>query len=243
MTTAASPLTEPVSKRSAPVVEHWWLLLVLVSVVTGFWPSLFKHLRAQDVSHSLHGFTATGWLLGLILQSWLIARGGRAWHRRVAMGMIPMAIAMIVTSVPMIQAILRTGQQQAGFQPIARMLVAYDVATLLLFTGLLSLALANIRRPAVHRRALSATALLAIPPALSRFFNGPLIGLDFMVALHASFVLGYVILGWLIIADRRRGVRDRVYPVTLAALAGIELLMSPVSTTAAWIAFTDVLIR
>jgi hypothetical protein len=162
MTTAATPITKPVSERPAPIAEHWWLLLVLVSVVAGFWPSFFNRLRAQDLSHSLHGFTATGWLLGLILQSWLIGQRERTWHRRVAMAMIPMAIAMIVTAVPMIQAILRTGQQQPGFQPIARMLVMYDVSTLLLFTGLLSLALVNVRQPAVHRRALSATALVAI---------------------------------------------------------------------------------
>jgi hypothetical protein len=243
MTTAATPISKPVSGHPAPVAEHWWLLLVLVSVVAGFWPSFFNRLRAQDLSHSLHGFIATGWLLGLILQSWLIGRRERTWHRRVAMAMIPMAIAMIVTAVPMIQAILRTGQQQPGFQPIARMLVMYDVSTLLLFTGLLSLALVSVRQPAVHRRALSATALVAIPPALARFFNGPLIGLDFTVSLHASFVLGYLILAWLIFDDRRRGVRDRVYPGTLAAIVGIEFLMAPVSTTAAWITFTDTLIR
>lgn len=242
--TAASPIrTNEMTWRATPIAEHWWLLVVLIAVFTGFWPSFFNHLRAQDLSHSLHGFTATGWLLGLIGQSWLIARGARAWHRRVAMLMIPLAVAMVLTAVPMMQAMLRTAQTNAGFLPIARMLVAYDVATLLIFTGLLSVALTNVRRPAVHRRALSATALYAIPPALARFFGGPQVGLDFTVALHASFVLGYGILVGLIVVDRRRGVTDYVYPFTLASLVLIELLMSPVSSTPAWGVFTDTLIR
>jgi hypothetical protein len=243
MTSVAQPIAKEVVKRSAPVAEHWWLLLVLIAVFAGFWPSFFRHLQAQDLSHSLHGFTATGWILGLVLQSWLIAKGARAWHRRVAMAMIPMAIAMVVTAVPMMQAMLRNGQKDAGFQPIARLLVAYDVATLLIFTGLLSLALASVRRPAIHRRALSATALFAIPPALARFFGGPLIGLDFTVSLHLSYALGYGILGWLIVEDRRRGVTDWVYPFTLVSLAAIQFLISPVSRTASWITFTDVMIR
>ncbi|MBL0173551.1 MAG: hypothetical protein IPP90_23255 [Gemmatimonadaceae bacterium] len=243
MTTAAPVSVESLPKRSVPIAEHWWLLAVFAAVVTGFWPSFFKHLRAQDLSHSLHGFTSTGWLLGLVLQSWLMATGARVWHRRVALVMIPMAVALVVTAVPMMQAMLRTGQAQPGFQPIARMLAAYDAATLLCFTGLLSVALVNVRRPTIHRRALSATALYAIPPALARFLNGPSIGLDFTVALHASFALGYLILGWLIVEDRRRNVPDRVYPFTLVSLVAIQLLMSPVSTSPWWVALTDAMSR
>jgi hypothetical protein len=132
MTSVSTPLTNDAVTRSKPLAEHWWLLLVLV---------------------------ATGWPLGLVLQSGLIARGARRWHRRVVMLMIPLALAMVVTAVPMMQVMLRSGQQNTGFQPIARMLVVYDVASLLCLTGPLSFTLANVRRPALHRRALSATAL------------------------------------------------------------------------------------
>jgi len=223
--------------------DHWWLLFVLAVVVAGFWPSLFRHMRAQDIPHSLHGFTATGWLVGLIGQAWLISRGERGWHRRVALAMIPMAIAMIVTSMPMMTSILRAGMAQPGFQPLARELVVIDVVSLLMFTGLLSVGLANVRRPALHRRALPATAMLAIPPALARLLAGPIVGLPFPVALHASFFLPYGLLAWLIWRDRRDGVRDAVYPVTLTLLVALQLTMAPVSTTAWWIGFTDWMAR
>ncbi len=223
--------------------DHWWLLGVLVVVVAGFWPSLFRHLRAQDLPHTLHGFTATAWLVGLIGQSWLISRGERGWHRRVALAMVPVAVAMVVTSLPMMVAILRSGIASPGFQPLARLLVVIDVVSLLVFTGFLSVGLVNVRRPAVHRRALPATAMLAIPPALARFLSGPLIGLDFSIALHASFFLPYAILGWLIWRDRRDGVRDAVYPVMVGLMLALELLMAPISTTAQWITFTDWMAR
>lgn len=223
--------------------DHWWLLLVLTVVVAGFWPSLFRHMRAQDVAHSLHGFTATGWLVGLIGQAWLVSRGQRIWHRRVALAMIPTAIAMIVTAVPMMRSILRAGLANADFQPLARELVVIDVHSLLVFTGLLSVGLANVRRSALHRRALPATAMLAIPPALSRLLAGPLVGMPFPIALHGCFALPYGLLGWLIWRDRRDGVSDRVYPVTLALIAALQVSMGPVSTTAWWIALTDWMAR
>jgi hypothetical protein len=223
--------------------DHWWLLASLGVVVLGFWPSFFRSLRAQDLAHTLHGFTASGWLVGLVLQAWLIDRGERAWHRRVAQVMITMGVAMVVTSIPMMEAILRSGLANANFRPLARMLVVYDVTALMLFTALFSVALANVRRPAVHRRALAATAMLAIPPALARYLSGSLIGLPFMTALHASFWFGNAIMVWLIARDRRDGVRDVVWPVMLACMIALELCMAPVSRTAWWWAFSDAMAR
>ena len=87
----------------------------------------------------------------------------------------------------------------------------------------------------------------AISPALTRLLAGPLVGMPFPVALHASFFLPYGLLGWLIWRDRRDGVRDWVYPITLALLAALlaalELTMAPVYTTTWWIGFTDWMAR
>ena len=245
MSTVAPALAESPSRARtrAGRPDHWWLLASLGVVVLGFWSSFFRSLRAQDLAHSLHGFTASGWLIGLVLQAWLIDRGARAWHRRVAQVMIAMAVAMVVTSIPMMVAILRGGLANAGFRPLARMLVVYDVTALVLFTALLSDALANVRRPAVHRRALAATAMLAIPPALARFLSGSLVGLPFLTGLHASFWLGNAIMVWLIVRDRRDGVRDLVWPTVLASMLALELFMAPVSRTAWWAAFSDAMAK
>lgn len=239
--TLADRPSTPLRRTGRP--DHWWLLASLGVVVLGFWPSFFRSLRAQDLAHTLHGFTASGWLVGLVLQAWLIDRGERAWHRRVAQVMIAMAVAMIVTSIPMMESILRGGMANPGFRPLARMLVVYDVTALVLFTALLSVALANVRRAAIHRRALGATAMLAIPPALARFLSGSLVGLPFMTGLHASFWLGNAIMLWLILRDRRDGVRDVVWPVVLGCMIALELYMGPVSRTAWWAAFTDAMAR
>ena len=234
---------QPTPARAHARLDHWWLLAILGVVVLGFWPSFFRHLRAQDLAHSLHGFTASGWLAGLVVQAWLIARGARVWHRRVAQVMIPMAIAMVVTSMPMMQSLLRAGLANAEFLPLARQLVVYDVTSLLLFTALLSVALANVRRPAIHRRAVAATAMLAIPPALARFLSGPVVGLPFMAGLHGSFWLGNAIMIWLIVRDRRDGVRDWVWPIVLGCMVALEFSMAPVSTTRWWMALTEAAAR
>lgn len=243
MTTAAAPAPiAAAGPRSSPVAEHWWLLLTLAVIVAGFWPSFFDRLRAQDVAHSLHGFTSTGWLVGLIVQSVLIARGARAAHRGVALAMIPMAVAMVVTAVPMMGAMLRTGIAEPGFMPIARVLTVVDVVSLALFVGLLSVALVNVRRPPIHRRALASTALLGVSPGLTRLLAGAF-GVPFMVALHASFIYVYAVLAWLIWQDRRAGVRDRVHPVVLVLVAVMQLVMVPLAATGWWSAVTDSLAR
>ena len=111
--------------------------------------------------------------------------------------------------------------------------MVYDVTSLLLFTALLSVALANVRRPAIHRRALAATAMLPIPPALARFLSGSLVGLPFLDGTARSLAR-QCDHGLLIVRDRRDGVRDLAWPIVLACMLALEFAMAPVSRTAWW---------
>ncbi len=242
----ALPLPEPAAERPSlalpyPVgrrTEYRWLAVVMVAVVAGFWPSFFQHLRAQDLAHTLHGATASLWLVVLWGQGWLIDRRWRVWHRRVAQLALPVAIASVVTALPMITTMLRSAKGDPEALGLLRLLALYDVVTLAWFVWLLSAGLANLRAPALHQRALLATAPLAIPPALTRLLVGP-VGLPPLWALHLSFTGAQLLLLWLVERDWRRGEPAWPYPATLVLLVLLQVALHPVAGSAPFVAFTN----
>ncbi|MEO7361086.1 MAG: hypothetical protein ABI120_12200, partial [Gemmatimonadaceae bacterium] len=81
---------------------HWYFAVALLAIIGGFWPSFFKPLGAGDVAHSVHGITATLWVLTLIAQSLLISRGLVVWHRRVARGALLLLPIFVLSALKMV---------------------------------------------------------------------------------------------------------------------------------------------
>jgi len=214
---------------------HWYLMGALVAIMAGFWPSFFRPLSGGSAWHTLHGVTATAWVVALILQSWLMARGLRIWHRRVAWGALALLPVLIVSALYMVQ-VMQTNPAMPPFLP--PLLAFIDIPSLAFLILLVTLALLNVRRPAAHKRFMAATVLLGFPPALGRLYARVLAPwLDFMQALHGSFLTVELILVVLIIGDRRAGQRHLAYPMSLAFFIAVHALMIPVSASAGWQSF------
>lgn len=226
--TVAPPAPAVPSYRHA----HWFFALALAAIVAGFWPSFFRPLGAGDLAHSLHGVTATLWVVALIVQSALIRRGLVVWHRRVARGALLLLLVLIPSALQMV-AVMFANPEMPPFLP--PLLAFIDLPSVVFLVALVTLALLNVRRPAAHKRFMAATVLLGFPPALTRLYARVFApSLDFMQALHASFVTVEVILVALIVADWRAGERRLAYPLSLGFFVTIHALMGPVAGTAAW---------
>lgn len=226
--TVAPPAPALPSYRHA----HWFFALALAAIVAGFWPSFFRPLGAGDLAHSLHGVTATLWVVALIVQSALIRRGLVVWHRRVARGALLLLLVLIPSALQMV-AVMFANPEMPPFLP--PLLAFIDLPSVVFLVALVTLALLNVRRPAAHKRFMAATVLLGFPPALTRLYARVFApSLDFMQALHASFVTVEVILVALIVADWRAGERRLAYPLSLGFFVTIHALMGPVAGTAAW---------
>jgi len=226
--TAAAPPTIAPTYRHA----HWYFALALAAIVAGFWPSFFRPLGAGDFGHSLHGLTATLWVVALIVQSALIRRGLVTWHRRVARAALVVLVALIPSALHMVAVMFRNPEMPPFLPPL---LAFIDLPSVVFLVVLVALALRNVRTPAAHKRFMAATVLLGFPPALTRLYArvfAPTV--DFMLALHLSFVTVEVILVALIVADWRSGERRLAYPLSLAFFVGIHALMGPVAATAEW---------
>lgn len=214
---------------------HWYFLAALIVILSGFWPSFVRPFGTGSTWHTVHGVTATLWVVALIVQSWLISRGLRVWHRRVALAALALLPVLWVTALYMVQ-VMHTNPRMPPFLP--PLLAFIDLTTISFMVALVTLALLNVRRPAAHKRFMAATVLLAFPPALGRLYARVLAPhVDFMQALHGSFLTVEVILIALIVADRRAGQRHVAYPLSLAFFVAVHVLMGPVSGTESWRAF------
>jgi hypothetical protein len=211
---------------------HWYFLAALGAIVAGFWPSFFRPLGSRDFAHSLHGITATLWVVTLAVQSWLMSRGLVIWHRRVAFGAGLLLPTLVLSALTMVAAMLVNPEMPPFLPPL---LAFIDLPSVAFLVVLVVMALRNVRTPAAHKRFMASTVLLGLPPALTRLYArvfAPQV--DFMTALHGSFVTVEVILIALIIADLRAGERRLAYPLSLAFFAAVHGLMLPVSSSAAW---------
>ena len=211
---------------------HWYFAVALMAIIAGFWPSFFRPLGAGDFAHSLHGITATLWVVALIVQSLLMSRGLVVWHRRVAWGAVLLLPVLIGSALQMVAVMF----SNPGMPPFLPPLLAFiDLPTVCFLVVLVTLALRNVRTPAAHKRFMACTVMLGLPPALSRLYErlfAPAV--DFMQALHASFVTVELVLIALIVADWRAGERRLAYPLSLAFFATVHALMGPISGTTAW---------
>lgn len=216
---------------------HWYFLAALAAIVAGFWPSFFRPLGAGDLSHSLHGITATLWVVALALQSWLVSHGHVRWHRRVAWGALLMLPVLVGSALYMVKVMFANAQMPPFLPPLLSYIDLTSLTFLLLLVGL---GLSTVRTPAAHMRWMSATVLLGLPPALTRLYLRVLAPhVDFMTALHGSFVTVEVILVALIVGDRRAGERRLAWPLSLAFFAAQHASMTTVASTTAWHDFTQ----
>ncbi len=211
---------------------HWFLLVALAAIVAGFWPTFFVSLGAGDLAHSLHGVTATLWICALVLQSWLIAHHQRQWHRRVAWSALLLLPILVGSALFMVGLMLNNARMPPFLPPL---LAWIDLCSLLFLLLLVGMGLANVRRPAAHVRWMTATALLGLPPALTRLYARVLAPhVDFMTALHGSFVTAELACVALLVADLRAGERRLAWPLSLAFYVAVHATMTTAAANATW---------
>lgn len=60
---------------------NYFMALVLAVLVTGFWNSYFRPIAEVPTAFHVHAFTATSWVILLMVQNWAIQNGHRRLHR------------------------------------------------------------------------------------------------------------------------------------------------------------------
>ena len=170
-------------------------LLLIVTVVVGFWPSYFGTLLRGGVARPLvmhvHGAVFTGWMALLLVQVGLAASGRIRLHRRVGNFGIGYGVAVLVMGViatfaaPVIH--VRAGEwsvdQAAGF-------LVLPIGDMMLFGGFFGAAVKYRHKPEIHKRLIiAATVALAFAAVARMNLALPLFFLIWMapMAVLAAF--------------------------------------------------------
>jgi hypothetical protein len=197
---------------------HWYFAGLLLLALAGFSQSFLMRLRENDWVHHFHGIAATAWMLLLITQGWLMAHGRLATHRRVGKVSLLLAPLFVVSGFLIVHAMVAsTGGFSQRFGP---RLAFVDLSSTVYFAVAFALALYYRRQTALHARWMVTTAILLVPPALSRLLGAFPFITSFDMAFHASFFAIEAITLGLLVDDARR---DRVRAPYLVFLAVVVL--------------------
>jgi hypothetical protein len=243
MTTLIDDRARAVATAPAQYFYFHMALACTAVAFIGFAPTYWLPLASGKFSASpvvhVHGLVFFTWTLYFAFQSWLAASGRMALHRTTGLIGLSLATAMTImgflASVNVMKLSAAIGQRDAG--------IAFSIVPLsgiLFFAIVFALAVANTRKPGIHKRLMLLAGISLLDAAVARWFltflapPGPP---PVAVTIAPAFV-AYLLLMIAIVHDwRTRGRPHAVYVIGGLALVAVKLLNLPISMSSAWHSF------
>ena len=236
---------------TGPVVRtegrYFYVAMAIAFVLVafgGFTPTYLSKIaagtfRGPSILH-LHGILLFSWTCFFLVQTCLIAAGRTIDHR--AWGLAGISLfTLVVCSIPAGQLAVLHRADAAGFGDAARRFAAVPLCGLPVLVAVFALAIANVRRPEVHKRWMVLLMAGMMTPAIGRVFltffvpggasgTPPPPFVEIPPALVADlFIVVAIVRDW-----RSLGKPHRVYVVGGLVLLGEQLLIVPFASTATW---------
>jgi hypothetical protein len=192
----------------------------------------------------LHGMIFFAWTLFFLAQTSLVVHRRTALHREVGLLGIALATAMLLTGT-MVSISSMNRFVALGFVDEARAFSIVPLTGIAYFAIVVAYAVANTRRPEIHKRAMVLATVALLQPAVARWFifflappdaTGPVPAI-FSVA--PGFVSDLPLLYAMIDDKHIRGKPHPIYVIGAIALISLQILRVPVSSTAAWFSIAD----
>jgi hypothetical protein len=239
-----------IGARSAQRFEttrfHFRMAVVFVLIAFGgFAPTYWAPVMAGTFSMPpivhVHGALLFGWTLLYLLQAALIASGRPMRHQ--ALGLFGVALfGVMCCSIVATRLILLRLEVQAGFGDDARRFSAIALCSLPMMIGFFAAAIANVRRPEIHKRLMYLLMVGLMIPALARVFLVLLrpagaVGPPPPFVIVLPTLTAALLIVCAIVHERRRS--SRVHPVYVyggPALVLWTLAIVPFAATDAWMA-------
>jgi len=223
-------------------------LVAVVGFIPTYWAPVASGSFGGPPLLHLHGVLFSTWPLLFIVQARLAASGRLDRHRALGYVGISLVTAMLFAGVAVAIDGLRTNLA-AGFES-ARAFTIVPLSILLSFVGLVVAAIANVGRPEVHMRLMTAATVTLLPPAIARilFFLIAPEGVaapgqgeppTVAFALLPSFLANGLIAVALARDWRRLGRPHPAYLWSAACLVAVQIGRIPASRTVMWHGFTS----
>lgn len=192
----------------------YFLPLMLLIAVVGFWPTYFTALQSTRTSVHVHGFLMLTWMAALPAQAVLFRTGQLAWHRRI--GRMSFAIAPLIIVVGLL--VTHESLARAGSNLTRTSLEVFTISMTSIFAfGLVyALAIYYRRQPHLHARYMVGTGLMLIGAGILRIFQHWIPGFsNFSTATHGGIVIVELAIIGLIFNDSRIGRIRAPYIIVL----------------------------
>ena len=215
----------------------WMSCVLALLAFAGFTPTYFlpmadDSLRQLRGAVHLHGMLFFGWTLLLIAQTLLVANGSIARHRAMGLAGISLATAMVIFGL-MVNLLFNAGQ--LADNPAGAYQGAFNgQSSMVLFGMLFGFAIANIRKPEVHKRLMIMATIAIMGAAITRLYS-PLFGTAQEVPqILSKGTQDLLILAVLIYDWRLLGRPHKATLIAGGAIIGVQILRVTVTDTAAW---------
>lgn len=236
----------------APLVrsEGRWFYLAMAGACAfiafaGFIPTYWAPLLAGTLEvpfvRHVHAAMFFAWTLFFMMQAGLVARGQTRLHRRTGRVGVMLATGMVVSGVMAAAGSLELATA-AGHGAAARAFMVVPLSGIAFFAVLVGIAIANVRRPDVHKRLLLVANIVILDAAMARLF---LVALQPMgggvppvaVTLPPALAIDLLILAAIAYDWKSRGRPHPAYLYAGFAALAMQVFRLPVSETSVWLAF------
>jgi hypothetical protein len=246
-----------IDTRTAHAIDtkrfYFRMAVVFVAIAFGgfvptYWvPVISGTFSLPPIAH-VHGALLFSWTLLYLTQTTLVASGRVARHR--ALGLFGIALfSVLLCSIVATRLILLHAEVQNGFGDVARRFSAITFCSLPLLVGLFAAAIANTRRPEIHRRLMYLLMVGLMIPALARIFlvllkpPGAVGPPPIFVLIPPTLTAALLIVVAMVYERRSTGRVHPVFKYGGPILVLWMLAIVPFSSTSVWLAIIHSLER
>ena len=233
--------------ESASVRTRWFYVGMSFAFIAiafgGFIPTYWAKMASGTFTGApilhIHGALFFTWTLFFMVQTSLVASGRVLDHRSWGMAGISLATAMgftvVLAAINSIQV-----AETMGMGDQARRFSIVSLSALVVFAAFFGAAIAQVRRPEVHKRLMILAMLPLMQAAMARVFAtfmtppGVIGPPPVFVAVPPGLTIDLLLVAAIVYDWRTRGRPHPVYLIGGAILVAQQILIVPISATPAW---------
>jgi hypothetical protein len=212
-------------------------VLVLPAFTRTYWAPMARGELALHPAVHVHAVLFFLWIALLITQAALQMRGRIAAHRALGLAGIALAALMVFSGILASIASLKAGI--VGPRPQAvRLAAGLSFGGMLLFSGFIIAAIANLRRPEWHRRLILIGTISILQAAIARWImlipniNQP------QRVLIGAVIVDSLLVGIALLDARSQKRFHPAWAIGLAAMLFVQWARVAIQPTETWLAFT-----
>lgn len=233
--------------ESAGVRTRWFYVGMSFAFIAiafgGFIPTYWAKMASGTFTGApilhIHGALFFTWTLFFMVQTSLVASGRVLDHRSWGMAGISLATAMgftvVLAAINSIQV-----AETMGMGDQARRFSIVSLSALVVFAAFFGAAIAQVRRPEVHKRLMILAMLPLMQAAMARVFAtvmtppGVVGPPPVFVTVPPGLTIDLLLVAAIVYDWRTRGRPHPVYLIGGAILVAQQILIVPISATPAW---------